>query len=125
MKLEPIATAPKDGTFIVLWGPSGYTSTPWQCAVGRWRDNDWRVHSNDLYTDGGAPPTHWSPLPDALPPERRVYHRNEVAELLKVAPRAVGKWMDSQRLKCSVGYHLCSHEDLEAFCKEFDLDIYL
>lgn len=65
---EPIATAPKDGTFILLAGPSGYSTTPLRVEVGRWYPeyrpgSPWQTHSNDDFTDGGPEPTHWMPLP--------------------------------------------------------------
>ena len=65
--LKPIETCPKNGTYFLAWGPSGYTTTPLRCEVCRW-DEDHRplspiqTHSNDPFTDGGAPATHWSPL---------------------------------------------------------------
>lgn len=64
--LRPIEKAPKDGTYILLIGPSGYTTTPLRCEVGAWiadyRDY-WVNHAGDAFTDGGEPPTHWLPLP--------------------------------------------------------------
>lgn len=68
MKLQPIETAPKDGRFILLFGPSGYKMTPLRCEVCRWypsyRPSDpWQNHSNDSFRDGGAAPTHWAELP--------------------------------------------------------------
>ena len=62
--LQPIATAPRDGTFVLLFGPSGYGSTPFRCEVGRYVEKGWRTHANDWFTDGGAKPTHWMPLPE-------------------------------------------------------------
>lgn len=68
--LRPIATAPKDGTFILLFGPSGYTGTPLRAEVGRFvmhynqSRGGWRNHSNDSFEDGGAAPTHWMPIPE-------------------------------------------------------------
>lgn len=69
---RPIATAPKDGTFVLLAGPSGYTSTPLRAAVGCWNDGGgygakaagWRDHAHDWFTEGGDEPTHWMPLPE-------------------------------------------------------------
>lgn len=64
---QPIETAPKD-RFLLLCGPSGYTTTPWVFAtgcmysdyhVGRWVD-----HANDDLSDWGFEPTHWMPLPE-------------------------------------------------------------
>lgn len=65
---HPISTAPKDGTWIIIAGPSGYNTTPLRCEVGRWCPeyrplNPWQTHSNDAFTDGGCAPTHWIPLP--------------------------------------------------------------
>lgn len=70
----PIATAPRDGTLVLLAGPSGYVSTPLRVEVGRWDAPDpkydnlnykgsWRTHSNDHFTDGGDEPIYWMPLP--------------------------------------------------------------
>lgn len=67
-ELKPIETAPKDGTWILLFGPSGYKTTPLRCEVGRWYPearphNPWQTHSNDAFNDGGDEPTHWMELP--------------------------------------------------------------
>ncbi len=64
----PIDTAPRDGTWILLAGPSGYGSTPLRVEVCRYDPdyrplNPWQTHSNDAFTDGGPEPTHWLPLP--------------------------------------------------------------
>ena len=69
MKWQPIETAPRDGTFILLAGPSGYSTTPLRVEVCRYLPeyrplNPWQNHSNDSFTDGGEPPTHWAPLPE-------------------------------------------------------------
>lgn len=66
--LQPIETAPRDGTYILLFGPSGYTTTPMRGAVGHYDPeyrplNPWQTHSNDAFTDDGGEPTHWMPLP--------------------------------------------------------------
>ena len=68
IKLRPMETAPKDGRYILLFGDSGYTTTPFRCQVCRWypeyRPRDpWVSHSNDCFSDGGSEPTHWLPLP--------------------------------------------------------------
>ena len=66
--LQPIETCPKDGSYFIAWGPSGYTTTPLRCEVCHW-DANYRplnpiqTHSNDAFTDGGASATYWSPLP--------------------------------------------------------------
>lgn len=56
---QPINTAPKDGTFILLLGDSGYTTTPYRVAVGYWYDY-WLTHSNDAFTNDGEPPIAWA-----------------------------------------------------------------
>ncbi len=65
----PIDTAPKDGTWIIIAGPSGYTSTPLRAAIARYypeyRPTDpWQTHSNDSFSDGGPAPTLWMHLPE-------------------------------------------------------------
>jgi len=64
---QPIASAPKDGTWILLRGESGYIGRPYRVHVGRW-DSEYRPHSpwqtseTDSFLDDGGPPTHWSEL---------------------------------------------------------------
>ncbi len=64
----PIETAPRDRTYILLAGPSGYGTTPLRVEVCRY-DADfrplqpWVNHANDSFLDGGDAPTHWMPLP--------------------------------------------------------------
>lgn len=68
---QPIATAPRDGTFILVAGDSGYITTPLRVEVCRWyptyRPNSshpWVNHANDDWSDGGSTPPHlWMPLP--------------------------------------------------------------
>lgn len=64
---QPIETAPRNGRWIFLGGPSGYSTTPLRVEVCRWypeyRPRDpWQNHSNDAFSDGGAAPTCWAPL---------------------------------------------------------------
>lgn len=69
MTLQPISTAPRDGTYILLFGPSGMTTTPLRCEVCKY-DADYRPrqpwvnHDNNSFLDGGEAPTHWLPLPE-------------------------------------------------------------
>ena len=65
--LRPIETAPKDGTFILLFGPSGYVNTPFRCVVACWdaehRPNDpWVDYGGECFSASGEAPTHWMPL---------------------------------------------------------------
>lgn len=65
---QPIETAPKDGTYLLLAGNSGYITTPLRVEVGRYDaeyrpHSPWVTHSNDPFTDGGDPPLYWMPLP--------------------------------------------------------------
>ena len=64
----PIATAPKD-RFVLLAGPSGYTTIETVFATGRmcsdYHVGRWIDHANDDLTDWGFEPTHWMPLPKA------------------------------------------------------------
>ena len=76
---QPIETAPRD-QFLLLCGPSGYTTTPMVVTTGRmcsdYHAGRWIDHANDDLTDWGFTPMHWSPLvlPGAQPapiiPER-------------------------------------------------------
>lgn len=54
---QPIETAPKDGTWILIWGEQ------WSGApipdVGHWDDDDWRDDEHTVL----AFATHWMPLP--------------------------------------------------------------
>ena len=64
---QPIETAPKD-QFLLLCGPSGYTTIPMVVTTGRvcsdYHAGRWIDHANDDLTDWGFEPTHWMPLPD-------------------------------------------------------------
>lgn len=69
MKWQPIATAPRDGTFIIIAGPSGYSTTQLRCEVARWYPqfrphNPWQNHGNNAFSDGESEPTYWMPLPE-------------------------------------------------------------
>ena len=78
---QPIETAPMD-QFLLLCGPSGYTTTPMVVTTGRmcsdYHAGRWIDHANDDLTEWGFKPTHWAPLtlpgaqpvPSALVPER-------------------------------------------------------
>ena len=65
---QPIATAPKD-RFVLLAGPSGYTTIETVFATGRmcsdYHVGRWIDHANDDLADWGFEPTHWMPLPKA------------------------------------------------------------
>ena len=65
---QPIETAPKD-EFVLLAGPSGYTTIKTVFATGRmcsdYHVGRWIDHANDDLTDWGFEPTHWRPLPKA------------------------------------------------------------
>lgn len=67
--LNPIKTAPRDGSYIVLYGPSGYRGVPLRSHVGCFKPeyrNYWVTHSGDAFTDDGSEPTHWHPLPEII-----------------------------------------------------------
>jgi len=64
----PISTAPRDKTYVLVAGDSGYTTTPLRVEVCRYDSdfrplNPWVNHSDDSFTDGGNPPRWWMPLP--------------------------------------------------------------
>ena len=63
---QPIETAPKD-EFVLLAGPSGYTTIETIFTTGRmcsdYHAGHWIDHANDDLMDWGFNPTHWMPLP--------------------------------------------------------------
>ncbi len=69
MKWQPIETAPKDGTVVILADDSSVYPQGWWRMRKGWVFLDTNVEGPD-YTNGwvkGYGPTHWMPLPD--PPE--------------------------------------------------------
>lgn len=72
---QPIETAPKDGTWVLLYfdgwdRPDVYEGQPtiyagqWS-TENHWRESgDWYVDWHDLTQYHIGPPTHWMPLPD-------------------------------------------------------------
>lgn len=71
---QPIETAPKDGTMVLIWrklekGIGG--DFPAHAAVDEWRGNSW------YRTRPGQQPTHWMPLPS--PPTHQTSIEGEEA----------------------------------------------
>ena len=69
MKINPMSTAPKDGSFVLLFGDSGYVTTPLRCEVCRYAPSyrprqPWVDYANDSFLDSGGPPVGWLPLPE-------------------------------------------------------------
>ncbi len=72
MEWQDIATAPKDGTLVLLFGAycwMGFDGGPDEdspvgCVMGRFGDGGWRTVTNNPYFDD-VYPTHWMPLPSA------------------------------------------------------------
>ena len=67
-QLLPMSSDPIDGTYILLFGESGYVTTPFRCTVCRYDAEyrplqPWVSHSNDSFLDDGGPPIGWLPLP--------------------------------------------------------------
>lgn len=67
--LYPISSAPKDGRYILLFGPSGYRTTPLRCEICKFDKayrplSPWINHANNSFTDSGSLPTHWAPIPE-------------------------------------------------------------
>ena len=64
----PMESAPKDGTYVLLFGDSGYASTNHRCEVCRYDLKyrplaPWQTYSDDAFTDSGGEPIGWLPLP--------------------------------------------------------------
>lgn len=69
MKWQPIETAPKDGTNILLYEPKNEFNPP-EYFVGRWeKSRDPFIYGTSWecseYGAFNHHPTHWIPLPDA------------------------------------------------------------
>ena len=62
---QPIETAPRDGTFVLLFGPDGIDMgkyEPWAADYG----SGWERFRTAEYDNDGVMithPTHWMPLP--------------------------------------------------------------
>jgi hypothetical protein len=69
-ELQPIETAPKDGTAILACGawtmPDGSYWVGW-IADGCFDGEHWRFGSLDLDPEEYSPPTHWMPIPAPRP----------------------------------------------------------
>jgi len=59
---RPIETAPKDGSWLLLWDANFNTTHNTPACVGRHNANN--VWVNDVHATI-KPPTHWMPLPNA------------------------------------------------------------
>lgn len=67
--MKPMPDAPKDGTYILLFAPSGYSSVEWRCEVCKFDSEyrplqPWINHAGDSFTDGGDGPIGWLPMPE-------------------------------------------------------------
>lgn len=60
MEWQPIETAPKDGTKVLLWD-DGVTIGEWSENVHPWNDGNWWVEGGQVTTQTA---THWMPLPE-------------------------------------------------------------
>lgn len=68
VNMRPMSTAPKDGTYIILFAPSGYITTDYRAEICRYYPEyhplePWVNHSNDSFRDGGDAPIGWIPIP--------------------------------------------------------------
>jgi Lar family restriction alleviation protein len=66
---QPISTAPRDGTEVLLWFSGPETATPHGRKIGRWSGRvhgfPWNCGASSFPADA---PTHWQPLPPAPEP---------------------------------------------------------
>lgn len=83
-KWKPIHTAPLNGKFYELRGPSGYMGTPYRIIIARYEssrerppfdnpaykfdEHAWRDITGDHLTDAGPFPTHWRILTTEFEP---------------------------------------------------------
>jgi hypothetical protein len=59
---QPIETAPKDGTVVLIWSPSRGACAAWKKGRG------WHTEPGVYHV---SRPTHWMPLPDPPTGEAR------------------------------------------------------
>lgn len=69
---QPIETAPKDGTRILVYGKwrgelYGPTDDDAAIYVAIWGGDGWMVEGSEYYSPWVDPATHWQPLPE--PPQ--------------------------------------------------------
>ena len=62
---QPISTAPKDGTVVIVWWWNKVI-TAWCAGAGLSRDGGdwWRSHAMEVVSTDYPRPTHWMPLPN-------------------------------------------------------------
>ncbi len=61
---QPIATAPKDGTVILIYGDEAMTTAYWR-HIQMGRDGYWALWCAGSYAeDDEVNATHWMPLPE-------------------------------------------------------------
>lgn len=58
MEWQPIATAPRDGTKILVWREAELGYAGRRIGVDKWHKNRW------WHSRLNMQPTHWMPLPD-------------------------------------------------------------
>ena len=63
---QPIETAPKDGTPIILGFPDMACEGYWMCDPSRnhWGETGWFASDSDVLFEHPWKPTHWMPLPE-------------------------------------------------------------
>jgi hypothetical protein len=66
---QPIKTAPKDGTPILIFEPSPYLKKGWIDVVQNFYEIEYKSDADKWYARDSAEiscdnPTHWQPLPD-------------------------------------------------------------
>lgn len=88
MIMFSIETAPKDGTYIILFGHSGYTTTPYRAEICHYDPEyrplqPWVNHSNDSFLDGGDAPIGWLPLPEDIQKGNVLLTQEQLKEMLK------------------------------------------
>ena len=52
---QPIATAPKDGSYVLIWFDTGHSRGH---AIAHWEGREWENSDSHTYA-----PMHWMPLP--------------------------------------------------------------
>lgn len=59
-----IRTAPKDGTWILLAGPSSYNETTTRTAICSYTEDYWITSEGEHFDYGNQSPTKWAYIPE-------------------------------------------------------------
>jgi len=99
---QPIETAPKDGTPIVVW--DRYLQEP---VIAHWSYSLWGIHNSYGFNEDGEIPgedvSHWMPLPPAPVVEERQHPTSQL--LQRGSPNPPAPTSDDKQTLIEAGHH--------------------